>query len=55
MSKTVKLNIPEDIAGWRAIREEAKLVYWGRRKDGATENEALYSVLDHVLRDDGRD
>jgi hypothetical protein len=52
MSKTVKLNIPEDIAGWRAIRERALTIYWDRRKNNATENQALFAVLDDCLRDD---
>ena len=52
MNKTIKLDIPEDVAGWRAIRERALTIYWGRRKNGATENEALCSVLDDCLRDD---
>jgi len=52
VSKTIELNIPEDLVGWRAIRERARNVYWDRRKNGATENEALYSVLDDCLRDD---
>lgn len=52
MSKTVKLNIPEDIAGWRAVRERALTIYWDRRKNNATENQALFAVLDDCLRDD---
>ena len=51
MSKTIKLNIPDDLAGWRTIRERARTIYWDRRKNGATENEALYCVLDDCLRD----
>lgn len=52
MSKTIKLNIPEDLVGWREIRERALTIYWNKRRGGATENEALCSVLDDCLRDD---
>jgi hypothetical protein len=51
MSKTVNLNIPTDIAGWRQAVEQAKDIYWQARRDGATENEALFAVLDHCLAD----
>lgn len=51
MSKTVRLDIPDDIAGWRAATERAKNIYWLKRRDGATENEALLAVLDDCLRD----
>ena len=52
MSKTIKLNIPEDIVGWRAIRERALDIYWDSRKKGAGETQALLAVLDDCLRDD---
>lgn len=54
MSKTIELNIPKDLAGWNAIRERALTIYWDRRKNNATENQALLAVLDDCLRDDPR-
>jgi hypothetical protein len=54
VSKTIKLEIPKDLVGWRAIRERALTIYWDRRKMGGTENEALFRVLDDCLRDDER-
>lgn len=53
--QTIKLNIPEDRAGWRAIRERALTVYWDLRKNNATENQALFAVLDDCLRDEAAD
>lgn len=52
MSQSIKLNIPKDIAGWSAVRERALTIYWDRRKNNATENQALLAVLDDCLRDD---
>jgi hypothetical protein len=47
-----KLEIPKDLVGWRAIRERALTIYWNKRKNDATENQALLAVLDDCLRDD---
>jgi hypothetical protein len=51
MSKTVNLDLPDDLAGWREATERAKNIYWMARRDGKSENDALYAVLDDCLRD----
>jgi hypothetical protein len=55
MSKTIELNIPTDIVGWRKIQERAKNLYWLSRRNGKTENEALLVVLDDCYRDQSDD
>jgi hypothetical protein len=51
MPTSIKLNIPDDLVGWRKIQERAKNLYWLSRRNGKSENEALLAVLDDCYRD----
>jgi hypothetical protein len=51
MAASIKLDIPNDLVGWRKIQERAKNLYWLSRRNGKSENEALLAVLDDCYRD----
>lgn len=49
--RSINMDIPADIAGWRAALERAKDIYWQCRRDGCDENDALSHALDDALKD----
>lgn len=55
MPNTAKLDLPDDLRGWREALERAKNIYWLARRRGKDENSALAAVLDDCLRDSFND